>query len=243
MEDAIVNPPVRRGDKPPIPPWVVMAATGPDLRRLHQRMALSDDRGEGLYLSRIYRAAADVPRYGLVGPFMGAPQAATLMETLSSWGGAHFLFVGWCGAIDSQLRTGDILLPTSAFIDEGTSRGYGARDDQVSLPPGGLLHVVRRSLADNDLSFREGAVWTTDAVFRETPAKVERFRQQGALAVEMELSACMTVARLCKVRFAAILVVSDELSDLTWRPGFHDPRFKQACKAVTQTVTTLCQTL
>ena len=243
MEEAIVNPPVRRGDKPPIPPWVVMAATGPDLRRLHQRMALSNDRGEGLYLSRIYRAAADVPRYGLVGPFMGAPQAVMLMETLAAWGGAHFLFVGWCGAIDSQLRTGDILLPTSAFIDEGTSRGYGARDDQVSLPLGGMLHDVRVSLADNDLSFKEGAVWTTDAVFRETPAKVERFRQQGALAVEMELSACMTVARLCNVRFAAILVVSDELSDLTWRPGFHDPRFKQACKAVTQTVTTLCQTL
>ena len=79
--------------------------------------------------------------------------------------------------------------PRSAFIDEGTSRGYGARDDQVSLPPGGMLHVVRRSLADNSLSFKEGAVWTTDAVFRETPAKVERFRQQGALAVEMELSA------------------------------------------------------
>ena len=243
MEDAIVQPPARRGDKPPIPPWVVMAATGPDLQRLRQRMALSDDRGEGLYLSRIHRAAADVPRYGLVGPFMGAPQAAMLMEALSAWGGVHFLFVGWCGAIDPQLRTGDILLPTSAFIDERTSRGYGVWDDQVGLPPGGLLQVVRRSLADNDLSFKEGAVWTTDAVFRETPSKVERFRQQGALAVEMELSACMTVARLCNVRFAAILVVSDELSDLTWRPGFHDPRFKQACKAISQTVTILCQTL
>jgi purine-nucleoside phosphorylase len=242
VEDAIVQPPARRGDKPPIPPWVVMVATGPDLQRLRQRMSLSDDRGEGLYLSRIYRPAADGLPYGLVGPFMGAPQAAMLMETLSAWGGAHFLFIGWCGAIDPQLRTGDILLPTSAFIDEGTSRGYGIGDDQVGLPSDGLLDVVRNGLKDNHLPFKEGAVWTTDAVFRETPSKVKRFRQQGALAVEMELSACMTVARLRQVRLAAILVVSDDLSDLTWRPGFRDPRFKQACKAVSQTVTTLCQT-
>lgn len=242
MEEAIVQPPARRGDKRPIPPWVVMAATGPDLERLRQGLALTGDQGERLYLSRIYQAGPSSP-YCLVGPFMGAPQAAMLMETLSAWGGGHFLFVGWCGAIDPQLQTGDILLPTSAFIDEGTSRGYGEGADQVRLAPDGLQQAVKNVLDDKGLPFREGAVWSTDAVFRETPSKVRTFQEQGALAVEMEISACLTVARLRRVRFAALLVVSDELSDLKWRPGFSDPRFKQACQAVRQTIETLCQTL
>lgn len=242
MEDAIVQPPARRGDNRPIPPWVIMAATGPDLQRLRRGLALTEDRGEHLFLSRIYQPD-DGASYCLVGPFMGAPQAAMLMETLSAWGGGHFLFVGWCGAIDPQLQTGDILLPTSAFVDEGTSRCYSGETDQVYLPPGNLHGTVKVLLQEKDLSFHEGAVWSTDAVFRETPSKVRAFQAQGALAVEMEIAACLTVAQWRKVPFAALLVVSDELSDLQWRPGFSDPRFGQACKAVSQTIETLCQTL
>lgn len=242
LEEAIVQPPARRENKRPIPPWVIMAATRPDLQRLRQGLALSEDRGEGLFLSRIYQTGKSSP-FCLVGPFMGAPQATMLMETLSAWGGGHFLFVGWCGAIDPQLQTGDILLPTSAFIDEGTSRGYGADIDQVDLPPDGLLQTVKALLEAKGLPFREGAVWSTDAVFRETPSKVRTFRELGALAVEMEVSACLTVARLRKIPFAAILVVSDELSHLKWRPGFSDPRFKQACRAVSWVVERLCRTL
>lgn len=242
MEDAIVQPPARHEDKRPLPPLVIMAATGPDLQRLRRGLGLSEDRGERLFLSRIYQAGPSSP-YCLVGPFMGAPQAAMLMETLSAWGGIQFLFVGWCGAIDPTLQTGDILLPTSAIVDEGTSRCYGVDNDQAVLPPGKLHQTVKRLLKKKDQPFHEGAIWTTDAVFRETPSKVNTFREQGALAVEMEISACLTVARLRKVQFAALLTVSDELSGLRWRPGFSDPRFKKACQAVSQTIETLCQTL
>lgn len=242
MEESIVQPPARHEDKRPIPPLVIMAATGPDLQRLRRGLGLSEDRGERLFLSRIYQAGLS-SSYCLVGPFMGAPQAAMLMETLTAWGGIQFLFVGWCGAIDPTLQTGDILLPTSAFVDEGTSRSYGVDIDQAVLPPGKLHHTVRRLLQEKGLPFHEGAIWTTDAVFRETPSKVTTFREQGALAVEMEISACLTVAHLHKVQFAALLTVSDELSDLRWRPGFSDPRFKKACQNVSRTIELLCQTL
>ncbi len=243
MEEAIVQPPARRKDKPPLPPWIIMAATGPDLQRLRRRLALGGDHGESLYLSRIYTSAEEVPRYSVVGPFMGAPQAAMLMEVLSAWGGRHFLFVGWCGAIDGQLQTGDILLPTAAWIDEGTSRGYGMADDRINLPTDRLHKTVKALLEDQALPYHEGAVWTTDAVFRETPTKVNRFQSRGALAVEMEVSACLTVARHNRLDFAALLVVSDELSGPTWRPGFRDPRFQQACQAVSRTIESLCQTI
>jgi purine-nucleoside phosphorylase len=244
LEEAIVRPPIRKKDRFPIPPWVVMAATGPDVARLRQKLALpSGNTAEPLYLSRIYPAAQDPPPYCLAGPFMGAPQAAMLMEVLSAWGGRHFLFVGWCGAIDPRMAIGDVLLPTSAIIDEGTSRGYDVTADRLCLPGNSLHDRVKALLSEQRQPCREGAVWTTDAIFRETPAKVQSFRRQGALAVEMEISACLTVAQRNGVEFAAVLVVSDELSDLTWRPGFRDPRFKQARRAVSQMIESLCQTL
>ncbi|MGD9330494.1 MAG: nucleoside phosphorylase [Desulfobacterales bacterium] len=243
MEEAIIQPPARREDKRPIPPVVVLAATGPDLQGLRQALPLTDDRGEALYLSRIYQNAGDRSRFCLVGPFMGAPQAAMLLEVLSAWGAAHFLFLGWCGSIDPQLQIGDILLPTAAFIDEGTSRGYHDTRDCVHLPEGDLHGEVKSVLADQGQPYQEGPVWSTDAVFRETPSKVSAFQRRGALAVEMEISACLTVARLLKVRFAALLVVSDELFDFNWRPGFSDPRFQKGRRTASRTIEILCQTL
>jgi len=61
--------------------------------------------------------------------------------------------------------------------------------------------------------------------------------------VEMELSALLTVARFRGVAAGAILVVSDELASLTWRPGFRDPLFTAARKAVCEVLSTLCPIL
>lgn len=241
METPIVQPPPR-GNQSPIPPRVVLVATGPDLDRLRRRMTVSDERGERLYLSRIYKAPESPAPYALVGPFMGAPQAAMLMETLSAWGATQFLFLGWCGAIASHVRIGDIVLPTGAFIDEGTSPGYGAQTDPVLLPSVDFHQAIKGALGAHGLAFHEGLVWSTDAVFQETPSKVSAYQHRGGLAVEMEISACLTVARLRGTAFAAILVVSDELSSLHWRPGFRDPRFKEACRAVGRIVEELCRT-
>ena len=241
METPIVQPPLR-GSKPPIPPRIVLVATGPDLERLKKGLAIPGDRGEPLYMSRIHKPLESPAPFALVGPFMGAPQAAMLMETLSAWGAKQFLFLGWCGAIGSHVQTGDIVLPTGAFIDEGTSPSYDGQTDPVRLPSVDFHQEIKQALAARGLAFHEGLVWSTDAVFRETPSKVSDYQNRGALAVEMEISACLTVAHLRKASFAAILVVSDELSSLHWRPGFRDPHFKEACRAVSRTVEELCRT-
>jgi uridine phosphorylase len=71
-----------------------------------------------------------------------------------------------------------------------------------------------------------GTVWSTDAPFRETVGKVGAYQAAGVLAVDMETSALFAVARFRGIRLASLLVVSDELSSLSWRPGFKDPRFQ-----------------
>ena len=58
----------------------------------------------------------------------------------------------------------------------------------------------------------------------------------GALAVEMELSALYTVGRQLNLELGAVLVVSDELSTLKWRPGFKSDRFKTARTAVCEAI-------
>ena len=48
----------------------------------------------------------------------------------------------------------------------------------------------------------------------------------------METSALFTVGAFRGIETAAILIVSDDLSGLTWRHGFRDPRFAKARKEV-----------
>jgi hypothetical protein len=55
----------------------------------------------------------------------------------------------------------------------------------------------------------------------------------------MELSAIFTVAGFREMEAAGILVVSDELSDYQWRPGFKRPAFKAAREKVCRAALTV----
>ncbi len=89
-------------------------------------------------------------------------------------------------------------------------------------------------MKEEDLSFKQGPVWTTDAPYRETVDKVKAFQSQGVLGVDMETSAFFTVSAFRGIEAAALLIVSDDLSEMTWRHGFREPRFLEARKQVSR---------
>ena len=218
-----------------------MAATRPDLARLRQRLTASDDKGEPLFLSRYYPGTPSPAAFGLAGPFMGAPLAAMLLETLAAWGARRFIFVGWCGALAPSLQSGDVLLPCGSIAEEGTTRAYGEKNSRVPAVSPEFQAALNTQLQQNGIDGREGLIWTTDAVFRETADKVGRYRDLGAVAVDMELSALFTVGRLLDIELGAVLVVSDELSTLKWRPGFKTERFQAARTAVCEAIATYAE--
>jgi purine-nucleoside phosphorylase len=84
------------------------------------------------------------------------------------------------------------------------------------------------------LPYRQGPIWTTDAPYRETIDKLKELQAQGVLGVDMETSAVFTVSTFRGIEAAALLIVSDDLSKMTWRHGFRDPKFLQARKQVVQ---------
>jgi uridine phosphorylase len=172
---------------------------------------------------------------------MGAPYAVALMETLIAWGARTILFFGWCGAISPEVGIGDIIVPNGAIIDEGTSLHYGGTSGRISDSSADASRQIKQLLSGSGLSYREELVWSTDAPFRETPGKINSARAQGAIAVEMETSALFTVGRHRKVSVGAVLAVSDDLSSLTWKPGFKDKRFRDARRAICEGFAGLCR--
>jgi uridine phosphorylase len=244
-DDAVVKP-VKGKSTPDTGRLAVLAGTSVDLDRLVAALGLSGLAPRPLFTSRLYaRAFKDAEPVSLIGPIVGAPYAVMLLETLAAWGVRHFFFFGWCGAVSPAVKIGDILVPTAAFIDEGTSLHYrvSRRAPTVSHPTPALVERIRRLLEPEETRLHTGAVWTTDAIFRETPEKIKRFRNKGALAVDMETSALFSAAHYRGVGIGGILVVSDELSSLHWVPGFKTEAFASGRSLACEVIKRLCQPL
>ena len=236
--DAIINP--GEGKRfPQLGTVAVMVATEPDLSILCSLLNLTPKTFQKVFISKLYVSKQSNPDISLIGPMVGAPYATILLETLIAWGARKIFFLGWCGAISEKVKIGDIILPTSAIVDEGTSSHYNLNNSTSSPTPMLVTHILEY-LQQKNINFHHGTIWSTDAIYRETRDKVQYFQKQDVLAVDMETSSLFSVAKFRDVDISAILVVSDELSTLQWRTGFKDKRFKQGRTAVCEVIKHLC---
>ena len=170
----------------------------------------------------------------LAGPVLGAPMAGMVLEILSRRGTGRILSLGLCGSLQPGLAWGDIVQPLSAFSEEGVSTCYPV-EGPVSADPD-LSATLTDLLNKKDVPFQAGKVWTTDAPFRETKEKITARAAAGELAVDMETSAVMTVARFREIAWAGLMVVSDELWGEKWRPGFRSVELKQGLRTAAEII-------
>ena len=126
--EAIVNP-QKTKSSPDIGPVAVMAATGADLYYLCELAGYAKNDYQRLFMSRLYCDRRNSAGPSIIGPFVGAPYAVMLLENLIAWGARQIIFIGWCGAIADSVKIGDLILPTSGIIDEGTSKHYGSAEN------------------------------------------------------------------------------------------------------------------
>jgi len=223
-DDECIIRPRKTGTDPVIGQDALMALIPQDLEYLVRLYAGREQTCHDLGFFRIHRVVTGTAVLPLCGPFVGAPQAVMGLEKIIALGANRLWVLGWCGSLQSFLRVGDLVIPTSAIAEEGTSLHYPTlseaphTDHELSL-------ILQEALRKNGEICTTGKVWTTDAPYRETRRKVKSYQDEGVLAVEMEMSALMTVAEYRGVKLAALLVVSDELFTLKWRAGFKDPVF------------------
>ena len=227
-EEGLIRP-LRGKTDPLIGPDALQVLIKADLNNLIKLRGQGQFECRNLEFFKLYSAKDDSLGLSLFGPFLGAPQAVMGLEKMIALGAERIWVLGWCGSLQTDLKIGDLVIPTNALIEEGTSSHYplGNRDPATDRELNDMIEVALRNRGQ---TFRKGGIWTTDAPYRETPSKITAYRDRGLLAVEMEMSALMTVALFRGVRLAGLLIVSDELADMKWRHGFSDPRFRNATR-------------
>ncbi|MEM1570488.1 MAG: nucleoside phosphorylase [Candidatus Bathyarchaeia archaeon] len=156
---------------------------------------------------------------GVFHSYFGAPASVLLAEALIISGVKRLVVFGEAGAIHPKMRIGDILIPTFAVREEGTSYHYLPYGVSAG-PSQKLLRKLKYLLDKTGFTYEEGGIWTTDAPLRETRQKVLTYGGLGVLAVDMECSALFAVSKYRRVECVAMLTISDELYGRVWKQGF-----------------------
>lgn len=143
---------------------------------------------------------------------MGGPSTAIVLEELIELGVKRFLRVGTCGALQPQLKHGDLVLALSAVADEGTSQRYSGGDPIAPTADWDLLHgVVHAAKEIGERITYVGPIVSSDVFYDPDEERAGRWSARGLLAVEMEAATIFTVAALRGVQAGCLLTVSDTL--------------------------------
>ena len=140
---------------------------------------------------------------------MGSPNAALIMDLLSSIRPKACLFLGKCGGISDKTHLGDYILPLAGIRGEGTSNDYFP-PEVPALPAFMLQRAVSTALRDNGSDYWTGTVYTTNRRVWEHDEKFKAYlRETRAMAVDMETATLFSCGFFNHIPTGALLLVSD----------------------------------
>ncbi|NVM54476.1 MAG: hypothetical protein HWN66_12300 [Candidatus Helarchaeota archaeon] len=155
----------------------------------------------------------DVP-ISVVSTGMGAPAAAMVLEALKRSNVSHIVRLDYCGGLQEDINVGDIVLCSEVICGDGTSLHY--LDTKENYPKvaanSTLTSLLNEELEKNKVEFHKGPVWGHDALFREPLELLEKARDHGAIAIDMESSVVVALGELFNIPTASILIVTDKPS-------------------------------
>jgi uridine phosphorylase len=152
------------------------------------------------YHTELYNFQNKGIEFGIVGCAVGGPFAVIVAEQLFASGCELLISITSAGQIVPAGSPPYFVLIDKALRDEGTSYHYLEPEKYADMNPE-LLGKLEGMLDQPGLTIKQGAVWTTDAPYRETEQAIESHRQEGILAVEMEAAAlyAFATAKACSV--------------------------------------------
>lgn len=146
---------------------------------------------------------------------VGAPACVVEYEEITALGLEKLIMFGTCGALDNSIKDLAIVIPTSAVRDEGTSYHYMISTPEIEVNKK-YKDEFLEILNDNNISFIEGKVWTTDALYRETKNKISKRKNAGCICVDMECSAINAVANFRDKELFQFFYAADNLDSTNW---------------------------
>jgi uridine phosphorylase len=221
--------PILRVHSEDIPPYAIVCGDPFRAEMIAKKLTAAKE----LAFSREYRTFVgefEGVRLAVVSHGVGSPGAAVCFEELIRAGAMTLIRVGTAGSYSADTPAGSLIVSTAAVRAEGLTyqlvpNGFPAVADS------GVVDALYKTALGFEGVVKKGITVTLDAFFtgvEEIPHK--KYKQAGALAVEMEIAALYIVATLRGARAGAIVALDGYAdSDLA---AEYDPHTDAVAKAV-----------
>jgi purine-nucleoside phosphorylase len=151
-------------------------------------------------------------RVSVMGTGMGVPSISIYVnELIREYGVETLMRVGTCGALQANLKIGDVILAMAASTDSRINQLRFEGRDFAPVASFRLLLEAYRAATEQGMDVRVGGILSSDTFYDDDPDWWKRWASYGVLAVEMETAALYTLAAKFGVDALSILTVSDGL--------------------------------
>lgn len=151
-------------------------------------------------------------RVSVMGTGMGIPSHSIYVnELISEYGVKTLVRVGTCGALQQELKLGDVVLAMSASTDSHVNRLRFSGMDFAPTANFDLLLKAYETAKARKASVRVGNILSSDTFYHDDPESWRIWAEFGVLVVEMETKGLYTLAAKFGVEALSILTVSDNL--------------------------------
>ncbi len=150
-------------------------------------------------------------RVSVMGHGMGIPSIGIYSYELYHFYGVKTIIrVGSAGAYDPDLRLGDLVIAMGASTDSAYGAQFELPGTFAPIADFDLLREAAASCERHGFRYKVGNVLSSDVFYHAHP-KVDRWREMGVIAVEMEASALYMNAAYAGARALTICTISDHV--------------------------------
>ncbi|KPK63936.1 hypothetical protein AMJ83_04475 [candidate division WOR_3 bacterium SM23_42] len=140
---------------------------------------------------------------------MGCPSAAIVVEELIQLGVKTLIRIGTCGGIGANVEPLDMIAAVAASPFDGATRTYLNGEPHAPYATFEILNTAHNVAEEQHIEITFGGVASVDVFYNPFPDYVQKLREKGIIAVEMETSLIYYLANRSGLNAASFLLVSD----------------------------------
>ena len=136
---------------------------------------------------------------------IGGASAGIAVEELKNLGVENLIRIGSCGALQPQVKIGDLVLVSGAVRDDGASKAY-IEPVFPAVPDSSLLFACVSAAEKRSVRYHTGIARSHDSFYTDREAEIDAYwSKRGVLGADMETAALYTIGHLRGLRTMSIL--------------------------------------
>lgn len=138
---------------------------------------------------------------------IGGASTGIAVEELKNIGVQTLIRIGSCGALQSNIKLGELIIANGAVRDEGTSKAY-VESSYPAVPDTDVLISLIESARELECNYYCGKIRSHDSFYTDKEQEIDEYwRKKGILGSDMESAALFVIGGIRNLKTASVLNV------------------------------------